>query len=268
MPFYVAVIQLPQRFQGVNNTSAERAGILLLPLTLMTPFGAMIAGPIIGRFIAAEHLLILSTALISLGIGLLSSLPTSLAFWPGTYGYQIITGLGLGVASPVFYFLLYTSVDEKDIAVGTGALNMLRTLGGCVAVAICSAIHNTVLEDKLPSILPAGQPSLIENFGKLEGLPPGLKKQLGEVFGQSYNRQFQVILGFSLLNFVVAIVLLLVRKRMGVFNAVPKGEQWQKYEKERSAKSKTGAPNDLGKLEPSKGESETKQVETTISAKV
>ncbi|KAF2280872.1 MFS general substrate transporter [Westerdykella ornata] len=264
MPFYVAVIQLPQRFQAVNGTSAERAGILLLPVTLMTPFGAMLGGLLMGRKIAAEYLLILSTGIASVGIGLLSSLPTSVGFWPGTYAYEIITGLGLGLASPVYYFLLYTSVEDKDIAVGTGALNMLRTLGGCVAVAICSAIHNTILDDRLPSILPSSQSALIENFDRLDNLPPGVKTQLGEIFGHSYNRQFQAILGFSLLNFVVAIGLAVVRKRMGIFGIGPSGEQWEKYNQERAAKT---AKKHADKPELSNREIEEKRTETTISPK-
>lgn len=41
------------------------------------------------------------------------------------------------------------------------------------------------------------------------------------MFGRSYNRQFKVILGFTLLNFLVAAGLAVIRKRMGVFGKIP-----------------------------------------------
>lgn len=241
MPFYVAIIQLPQRFQAVNRTSAERSGILLLPVTLLTPAGAMLGGivmgkTIMGRKIAAESVLIFSTAIVSVGIGLISSLPIKHSFWPGTYGYEIITGMGLGLASTPYYFLLYTSVEEKDVSVGTGALNMVRTLGGAVAVAICSALHHSVLRSKLPTFLSAEQIALVEDSAAYSGqLPSEVQTELGRVFGHSYNRQFQVILAFSCLNFVIAIALAIVRKKMGIFGVIPQRTQENEFMKKQPA---------------------------------
>lgn len=232
MPFYAAIVQLPQRFQSVNFKSAERAGVLLLPVTLMTPVGAMFAGIVMGKKIAAEYILMLSTALTSVGVGLLSSLPTDAPFWVGTYGYQVITGIGLGLASPPYYFLLYTSVEEKDAAVGTGALNMARSLGGCVAVAICSALHHSSLQSKLPRLLNPEQVALVEDSSAyVSTLPPAVRSELGHIFGQSYNRQFQVMMGFVCLNFVVTVILGVVRKKRGVFGLIPERTQDNEFQK-------------------------------------
>lgn len=122
MPFYVIFVQLPQRFQAVNFTSAERAGILLLPATLMTPVGAMVSG-MAAKKIPIEFILIASAAVVFVGVGLISSLPTNQALWAGTYGYEVIAGLGLGLASPPYFMLIATSIAEKDMSVGTGALS-------------------------------------------------------------------------------------------------------------------------------------------------
>jgi MFS family permease len=124
MPFYVVFVELPQRFQAVNFTSAERAGILLLPATLMTPVGAMVAG-LAAKKVPTEMILISSACVVCLGVGLLGSLPTQSPLWVGTYGYEIVAGLGLGLASPPYFMLVATSVAEKDISVGTGALSKL-----------------------------------------------------------------------------------------------------------------------------------------------
>jgi hypothetical protein len=124
IPIMGIFVQLPQRFQGVNFTSAERAGILLLPATLMTPVGSMAAGFAMKR-VPVEMILISSACVVCLGVGLLSSLPTQSAVWPGIFGYEVIAGLSLGLTIPLYYMLVATSVAEKDMSVGTGALSKL-----------------------------------------------------------------------------------------------------------------------------------------------
>jgi hypothetical protein len=127
MPFYVIFVQLPQRFQSVNFTSAERAGILLLPATLLTPLGAMFSS-LVAKRIPIEFVLTASVCVICVGVGLISSLPTDSKIWAGTYGYEIICGMGLGLASSPYYMLIATSVAERDLSVATGALSMWSTI--------------------------------------------------------------------------------------------------------------------------------------------
>lgn len=246
IPFYACYIQLPQRFQAVNHTTAERAGILLLPVSLLTPVGAMITGLLIGKVIAAEYILIISAAIICIGIGLLSSIPTHPAFWVGTYGYEVITGLGLGLVSPPYYYLLATSVGENDVAVGTGALNMWRTLGGTVGVAICSAVHNSILENKLPTFLTAEQIALVkESNAYARTLSLEAQKRLGEVSGQSYNSQFHVILAFSCLNLLVTIGLAVLRKKKGILGVVLERKGGNEFTRTTAAKEMNEADKNV-----------------------
>jgi MFS family permease len=229
MPFYVAFVQLPQRFQNVNFTTAERAGILLLPTTLMVAVGAM-AGGLAANKLPAEYILIAASAMVCVATGLLSSLPTSSAVWSGIYGYQVLMGLGLGASSPPYYMLLATSIEEKDISVGTGALNMMRTFGGCVAVAICSAVHQEFLGDRLPQFLSPQQIGTIQSLGtSMAQLSPAVKERVGEVFGASFNRQFLVMLAFAALNLLVAVVITLVRWKKGVLGVKPERSEANEF---------------------------------------
>lgn len=238
MPSYVVFIQLPQRFQGVNFTSAERAGILLLPVTLLTPVGAMLFGivygkKIMGKSIATEYLLLVAMVIINIGVGLLSSLPVDSYFSSATYGYEIIIGFGIGFASPPYFPLLNTCVEEKDVAIGIGIMNMLRTLGGAVAIAICSALHHSVLQSDLAGFLDPGQIAAIEkSAASIAQLPEQNREMLGRVFGKSYNRQFQVTLAFSLLNFLIAIALIVVRKKKGIFGVIPVRKEENEFMKQ------------------------------------
>jgi MFS family permease len=186
MPFYVVFVQLPQRFQNVNFTTAERAGILLLPTTLMTAVGAMVGG-LASNKIHAEYVLIAASALVCVGTGLLGSLPTSSAIWPGTYGYEIIMGLGLGASSPPYYMLLASSVNKG------------------------------FLSDRMSKFLSPQQIGAIQSLGtSMAQLSPAVKDQVGEIYGASFNRQFLVMLAFAGLNLLVAVALTVVRWKKGV----------------------------------------------------
>ncbi|UPX17772.1 uncharacterized protein EKO05_0008110 [Ascochyta rabiei] len=225
MPFYVIFVQLPQRFQTVNFTTAERAGILLLPCTLVSPVGAMAAGPV-AKEVATEYVLILSAAIVCVGTGLMGSLPTASHLWPGIYGYEVIVGLGLGLASPPYFMLLTTSIAERDISVGTSALNMMRTLGGCVAVAICTAVHREYTTDRLTAYLSPQQIAAVQTSSTaLAQMPETLRAETAAIFGASYNRQFLIMLAFTALNVLVTVLLAVVRKRMGVFGTLEQPNQ-------------------------------------------
>jgi|SRR5690242_19119315 len=229
MPFYVIFVQLPQRFQTVNFTTAERAGILLLPCTLVSPLGAMAAG-LAAKKVATEYVLILAAAVVCLGTGLMGSLPTYSSLWPGTYGYEIIVGLGLGLASPPYFMLLATSIAEKDISVGTGALNMMRTLGGCVAVAICTAVHREYTSDKLTAYLSAEQIRAVQtSSAALAQMPNALKDEVARVFGESYNRQFLIMLAFTAFNLLVTLLLAVARKQAGTFGMLAERKEGNEF---------------------------------------
>jgi MFS family permease len=229
MPFYVVFVQLPQRFQTVNFTSAERAGILLLPCTMVSPVGAMAAGIAVKK-IAAEYIFILAAAMVCVGTGLMSSLPTYSHLWTGIYGYEIIVGLGMGLAAPPSYILLQASIAEKDVSVGTGALNMMRTLGGCVAVAICTAVHREYTSVRLTAYLSPEQIKAVQtSSAALRQIPDTTKNEVARVFGGSYNRQFLIMLAFAVLNLFVTVLLAIVRKKKGIFGTLPERKEENEF---------------------------------------
>jgi hypothetical protein len=100
---------------------------------------------------------------------------------------------------------------------------MVRTLGGCIAVAICSAVHREYLKDRLSTFLsPAQLAAVQKSNGFIAQLPEDTRHRIGSIFGESYNRQFQVMLAFAGLNVIITIVLAVVRKRSGIFGIMPR----------------------------------------------
>lgn len=95
-----------------------------------------------------------------------------------------------------------------------GATNTARTLGGCVAVAICSAILHADLKSHLNSFLSPSQiEAVLSSTSGGSTLTAHDKIKLQQVYGASYNTQFRALLAFAGLNLLSAAVLLFDRRR-------------------------------------------------------
>ena len=111
--FYVAIIEIPQRFQIVNDLSAEHSGILLLPMTIVTPVFATVAGAAAGKKPHLSEWITLGGSLLSLvATALMGSLPTGISIPTAQYGYQVLLGAGLGLIMPPIFLILRLTVPQ------------------------------------------------------------------------------------------------------------------------------------------------------------
>ena len=96
-PYFIAVINLPQRFQVVNGDTPIMAGVHLLPLLCTMAFGSFIGGAASSKRNLTSPTLIIATFLILIGCGLMSTLGSGREFYKAAYGYQCVLGLGVGL---------------------------------------------------------------------------------------------------------------------------------------------------------------------------
>ncbi|KAH7176781.1 putative MFS multidrug transporter [Dactylonectria macrodidyma] len=208
--FYVPVIQIPQRFQHVNNTTATRAGILVLPLTLVSPCSALFSGILVGKNrYWAPALAILGGCLNVIGITLMSTLPIDSEISHAQYGYQVLIGMSLGLLTPSLMYLIKIQVEEKDIAGAMGVGNMGRTLGGCIGLAIGGSLLQTELDKDFPKFLTEQQIDAIDVSSALARsmLSEEQQVRVGEVYGKGFNLQFKGLIAFAGLSLITGIFL-------------------------------------------------------------
>ncbi|KAI1094620.1 putative MFS multidrug transporter [Rostrohypoxylon terebratum] len=208
--FYVPVIQIPQRFQYVNGQTATRAGILLLPLTLVSPTTAMIAGSLVGRHrFWAPGLTILGGCLNLVGITLMSTLPVDNAVPGAQFGYQVIIGMSLGLMTPTLLYILKIEVPEKEMAGAMGVGNMGRTLGGCIGLAICGSVLQSELNKQLPEFLTPEQIKAISasSGSAAQVLTPEQLVRVGRVYGDGFDLEFKALIAFAALSAITAVLL-------------------------------------------------------------
>ena len=116
--FYAAIILLPQRFQAVAGISAMRAGITLLPFTLVSPVCSVVCGVILSRKPpSAEFLLLFGSAVTVVGIVLLGDISTALAVHipPAVYGYEVILGVGIGFMMTPMLMIVKIQCADADL---------------------------------------------------------------------------------------------------------------------------------------------------------
>jgi len=161
-----------------------------------------------------QYVLLISTCLVALAIGLISSLPSRASTPASVYGYQFILGGGLGSILPAGYMLLKLHVPDADLASATGATNFARAMGGTIGVSICTALLHNSLNQDLPGDLSKNQvAALEESLSYLAHLPPSTVTSVRQIFGKAYNRQFRVMLAFAVANVFVSACLVAVMRR-------------------------------------------------------
>ena len=100
----------------------------------------MIAGVVVTTTLYFTTPAIIGTALAFVGSGLLTTLlPTSST--AALAGYQVLGGIGLGLALQTGFLGAQAVLPAKDIAVGTSLITFAQSLGGALGVSI----GNTVL---------------------------------------------------------------------------------------------------------------------------
>ena len=115
MPFTIAIVQIPSRFQAVNSLSPLQAGIRLLPYAVLNPFGSVLAPFIAKRFKVPPVYIVFFGAVIQVaGTALLSITPTSTDIPGQIYGYEAVAGLGTGINLACLIIMTPFAVEKRD----------------------------------------------------------------------------------------------------------------------------------------------------------
>jgi MFS family permease len=223
VPFNVLVIFVPQRLQIVSGVGALGAGERLLPYTFSSAFGAALA-MMLGskKRLPVYQVLIIGSLLQTIGISLLTTLPTTQEWPDKAYGFTVISGLGLGMSFGMgllsapfvippknlgrYFFLSYIELPaEHDTAVAGGSIIQFRFLGGIIGLAIVSNVFNSRLKDRLESILTHEQIlALDHDTSVLRALSQTDFARTIHVFATEYNYVNKILIAFAAAQLLAA----------------------------------------------------------------
>lgn len=134
----------PIYFQSVESVSATRSGIDSLALLLTCVVSSIVigAGVSVGGYYSPVF--VAGMAIYCVGCGLMTTLSagTSFAKW---FGFELLTGTGLGAGSALPSLAVETVLSTEDIPVGTTSCNSFLALGETVFLSASQAIFQNGL---------------------------------------------------------------------------------------------------------------------------
>lgn len=147
MPFFVALLYLPQFTQKFLGFSAFVAGIALLPMIVVSTSLSFLSGSIYDK-IGPKFTVLLGAIALTLGTLLLSIIPDDTGYWwlvPG----MLVMGLGIGIFFSAATTAGVVVLGAARRSLGGGIVFMARIIGGTLGIALTTALFTSVSQDDL-----------------------------------------------------------------------------------------------------------------------
>ena len=113
--FTVCIVQIPQRFMTVNGISPFQAAVRLLPFGCFVPAISTIAAIAMKKRVPPIYILFIGGILEIIGTVGLSKTSVSSEISASQYGFQILTGSGVGCFNAALILLVPFVVESKDL---------------------------------------------------------------------------------------------------------------------------------------------------------
>jgi EmrB/QacA subfamily drug resistance transporter len=204
-----SVTYLPLFLQVVNGASPTGSGLQILPLMgglLITSIGS---GQAITRTGTYKPFPIVGTAVMVLGLVLLSTMDASTGKLEAS-AFMFVLGLGLGLVMQVLVLAVQNAVDYKDLGVATSGATLFRSIGGSVGTAVLGSIFSNRLNANIASTLPSSAAHVVSggatgaNPAALARLPPSIHHLYITAFTNALSTVFVVAAVVAAVAFVLS----------------------------------------------------------------
>jgi EmrB/QacA subfamily drug resistance transporter len=147
-----AMTFLPTYLQYVRGVSATASGLRTLPMVVGLFVASTAAGTIVGRTGRYKIFPVLGSALMAVGLYLLSRLSEFTSFWVLSADL-VVFGVGLGLCMQILTIIVQNTSQYRDLGVATSGVTFFRSLGGSFGAAVFGAIYANQLAQHLPAAL-------------------------------------------------------------------------------------------------------------------
>ncbi len=203
-----AITYLPAFFQVVRGISPTISGVYLLPLMAGLLVVSIASGQVIARTGKYRFFPIAGTAVMTLGMFLLSLMGTGSSTFADSL-YMLVLGMGLGGVMQVLVIIVQNGVPHSELGVATSGATFFRSIGGSFGTAIFGAIFSNVLAGNLASHLhglrlPAGFSAADATPALLGHLPAAVHQGFVAGYAESIQTVFLIAVPIAALAFLAA----------------------------------------------------------------
>ena len=216
-----AITYLPVFFQIVHGESPTSSGLQLLPLLGGLVIFSTCSGIIISKTGRYRVFPIVGTALMTIGLLLLSQVGITTSLVVGAL-FMFVLGIGLGCVMQVLVLIVQNAVPYAELGVATSGASFFRSIGGSFGTAIFGAIFSNVLVGNLAAHLgktrlPSGLSSGSVTPAILDKLPAAAHHGIAAAYAESIQTVFIIAAPIGLIAFLVSWLIpqLELRERVG-----------------------------------------------------
>jgi EmrB/QacA subfamily drug resistance transporter len=248
-----AITYMPLFLQVVKGASPTGSGLQLLPLMLGLILTSVISGQLITRTGRYKPFPIAGTALMTLGLYLLSTLGAT-SSRGSIYLYMFVLGLGLGLVMQVLVLAVQNAVPYSDLGVATSGATLFRSIGGALGTAALGAVFSNRLASELKSQLrgqlAAAAPKSTEvNPKRIATLSPHVRVHYIHAFTNALGGVFTL----AALSALLAFVLTWFVRQVPLRDTVASADMSDTFAPPRSEDSVAELATKIGKLDRREG---------------
>jgi EmrB/QacA subfamily drug resistance transporter len=203
-----AITYLPAFFQVVRGISPTISGVYLLPLMAGLLAVSIGSGQIISKTGKYRFFPIAGTALMTLGLYLLSLMGVGSSTLQDAAS-MLVLGMGIGGVMQVLVIIVQNGVPHSELGVATSGATFFRSIGGSFGTAIFGAIFANVLIGNLARhlhgvTLPHGFNSADATPALLSHLPAAVHAGFVAGYAESIQTVFLVAVPIAALAFLAS----------------------------------------------------------------
>ncbi|KAL5384412.1 hypothetical protein PMIN02_009220 [Paraphaeosphaeria minitans] len=149
MSMYAHVYYLPFYFQVIKGASPQSSGVRSIPYFSILAIASIGGGAVITVMRSYAEFMWAGSAILTVGSGLIHTLKVDSN--PGVWiGYQIVAGLGVGLALQTPFIAVQRAVRPADMAQGMAVAIFFNSLGGALSISIAQNLFISSLRTNIP----------------------------------------------------------------------------------------------------------------------
>ncbi|KAI0409034.1 MFS toxin efflux pump [Xylaria palmicola] len=196
---------LPIWFQAIKGASAAESGAMLLPSIISLAVAAISSGFIVSFLGYYTPLMLIGSSMMAVGFSFLTTF-TPATGRPSWIGWQVLFGLGFGLAFPQPWSAIQTALPAEDIAAGLSAISFAISIGAALFISISQNIFTNLLRDGLSGVQAVNADDIISQgvTDLLNTLPGSERQGVIGAYNFAVTRTFWACVAVAVLGFLAA----------------------------------------------------------------